>query len=111
MMPTEDETALFQKRLCDFRSYRQVDVVLDTRAVGRYSNVPRQLDIAVSRGGQNSPFLVADAKRHHRPLDVPKVECFMGMLEDVGAEIGVLASPAGASAGAKRRAAGASIHL
>lgn len=111
MRPTEYESALFQKLLYDFRPYSEVRVEANVRVDGLYSRVPRQLDVAVFRRGRNRPFLVADAKRHRRPLDAPRVECFMGMLEDVGAGIGLLASPAGASAGAKRRAAVASIQL
>lgn len=79
--------------------------------IGRYSLVPRQLDVAAYGVGESTPFLVADAKRHARKLDVKQAEMFIGMLDDVGARIGLLVSPAGFTAAAVRRSRAAATHV
>ena len=77
--------------------------------VGR-SGKPRQLDAAVYR--RDELVLVAEAKRHDtRPLDIGRVDGFVGMLDDVGCRFGVLASPRGFTSGAKARAAASKIEL
>ncbi len=76
---------------------------------GRYSLAVRQLDVAVYRRGEERPFLVADAKFYGKALDVKDVEAFIGMLEDVGASLGVLTSPMGYSSAAGRRAKASAI--
>ena len=78
---------------------------------GRYSRVPRQLDAAAYRPGESRPFLIADAKRHGRPIDVKEAEAFIGMLDDVGAAIGQLVAPQGFTAGAERRVEAASTYI
>lgn len=107
----EYEGALFEKLLYDFRP-PLFQVVRDDRTIaGRHSGVKRQLDVAVYRAGRDRPFLVADAKRRARAIDVSRVECFIGQLDDVGVRIGVMASPFGFSRAAKRRAASSDINV
>lgn len=72
--------------------------------VGRLSLSSRQLDVAIYRPGEKKPFWIADAKRHTRRIDVRIVESFLGMMEDVGARIGLLVAPNGFSKAAVRRA-------
>jgi len=55
------------------------------------------------------PFLVGEAHRYAEPIDVKDVEAFLGMMDDVGAKMGVIVCPKGYSAGAQRRAAAASL--
>jgi hypothetical protein len=76
---------------------------------GRFSLVRRQLDVAVYRLGENMPFLIADAKSFNKELNVKDVECFLGMMDDVGAKIGLLAAPKGFSPAATRRANAANL--
>ncbi|MDM8520282.1 restriction endonuclease [Anaerolineales bacterium HSG6] len=71
----------------------------------------RQLDVAVCRPEETTPFLVADAKRHARPIDVKHVEAFLGMMDDVNAEVGILVAPMGFSKAAERRAKAAHLEL
>jgi hypothetical protein len=78
---------------------------------GRYSLVARQLDAAAYRVGTSRPFLIADAKRHSTKLDVKDVEAFMGMVDDVGAGMGLLVAPMGFTKAAARRAAAASTYV
>jgi hypothetical protein len=78
---------------------------------GRFSLTDRQLDVAVYCPGEAMPFLVADAKRHGRKIDVKKIESFIGMLDDVNASIGILVAPLGFTKPAIRRAEAANITV
>ncbi len=108
--PQQYEQALVEMLRYEFKppNFR---VKGDVKIVGRFSKVKRQLDVVVYRANQSIPFFAADAKRHTRKIDVSRVECFLGQLEDVGIMIGLLTSPSGATAGAKRRALASSINL
>jgi len=109
--PVDYEKALFEKLVYEFQP-SGCRVVWDDRSVtGRYSGVKRQLDVAVYRGNEDRPFLVADAKRRTRKIDVSVIESFMGQLDDVAAKIGAIASPLGFSGGAKRRATASNIRI
>jgi hypothetical protein len=81
------------------------------RVPGRLSLSKRQLDAAVYRSGEGAPFLIADAKFHARPINVTHVEAFIGLMEDVGATHGVLATPNGPSKSAQRRAEAADVDV
>jgi hypothetical protein len=107
----EYEEALFEKLLYDFRPPLFQVTRNDRTIKGRHSGVKRQLDVAVYRVGRHRPFLVADAKRRGRAIDVGRVECFIGQLDDVGVTIGVMASPSGFSRAAERRAAASDLSL
>ena len=67
---------------------------------GNSSGEKRQVDAVVYRRGSDSPVLVADAKRHKRPLDVKAVDDFFGFLDDVGCKVGLLAVPRNTTKGA-----------
>jgi len=80
--------------------------------VGRYSAHTRQLDAAVYRREEEALIFVADAKCHRRrKIGVPQVECFMGLMDDVGCRFGLIASPLGFTAPAERRAKHARLEL
>jgi hypothetical protein len=82
------------------------------RVRGRYSLCLRQLDAAVYRSEEDDiPFFIADSKRHGRNLNVKHIECFIGMMDDVGADIGLLVAPQGFSEAAKRRAMAADLRV
>lgn len=76
---------------------------------GRYSGAKRQLDAAVFRSGEDIPFLIGEAHRHGRRLHVKNVEAFLGMMDDVGAKMGIIFCPSGYSPAALRRAHSASL--
>ena len=69
------------------------------------------MDVAVYRRGNSSPILMADAKRYRRRIDVKVVECFIGMVDDVGAGLGLLVAPRGFTPAAEQRARAASMVL
>jgi len=82
------------------------------RVRGRLSLAWRQLDAAVYRSGERAPpFLIADAKFYTDRIDVKDVEAFIGLMEDVGATLGELASPKGGSAAAEPRAEAADARI
>ena len=80
-------------------------------AKGRFSLIRRQLDVAVYRPEEKTPFLIADAKRHTRKIDVKQVESFIGMMHDVNASIGILVAPNGFTEAAEKRAIVANLEL
>lgn len=72
---------------------------------GRISETNRQIDVLVSqRIGQYEIRIVIDCKDYKHPVDVKGVEEFRGLVEDVGAQRGVLVCPSGFTAAAKKSA-------
>lgn len=79
---------------------------------GRKSNRKRQIDVLVrDRIGQYEILIVIDCKDYKRRVDVKAVEEFYGLVDDVGAQKGVLVCPAGFSEAAKTRADGLQMDL
>lgn len=78
----------------------------NARLPGRRGGRPRQIDVLV-RGrifGMADATLIVDCKRRRSPIDVKAVESFIGMIEDVGADVGMLMTTAGSTATARERA-------
>jgi hypothetical protein len=78
----------------------------NVRLPGRRSGRRRQIDVLV-RGrifGMADASLIVDCKRRRTPVDVKAVETFIGMVEDVGAEVGMLMTTAGSTSTARERA-------
>lgn len=66
----------------------------------------RQVDVAV-RGrifGFSDGLLVVDCKRWAKKIDIKDVDAFVGTLDDVGADLGMLISSAGSTPAAQARA-------
>ena len=77
----------------------------DVKLPGRRSGRSRQIDVLVRQQvGQYDIKIIIDCKDYARPVDVKGVEAFYGLLDDVGAQKGVLVCPKGFSSSAKRRA-------
>jgi hypothetical protein len=84
------------------------DVHLDGRKSGR----KRQIDVLMTQQvGQYSIRIVIDCKDYKSRVDVKGVEEFWGLVDDVGAQKGVLVCPVGFTAAAKARAQGLQIDL
>ena len=81
----------------------QRNVKLPSRSGGRR----RQIDVLVEGNifGLTNASLIVDCKRWKQAIDIADVERFIGLVEDVGADMGMLVSAAGASDGAMNRAA------
>jgi hypothetical protein len=79
---------------------------------GRYSGVLRQIDIGVYKlKHPDRPYIVVECKFYKRKLHVKDVDAYIGMLDDIGAEEGILVSLKGFAKGAKGRAQSASLNL
>lgn len=87
---------------------RDATVEADARLAGLYSGVERQIDVLVSGrfpGLEEPQNMVVECKAFNRKINVKDVECAFGLVEDVGAPLGLLITTAGFSEAAKRRAA------
>ncbi|WP_295384600.1 restriction endonuclease [uncultured Thiodictyon sp.] len=113
--PADYECAVLEKLRLDFHrvavSVHGTEGSHEHRFLGRFSLVKRQLDAAAYRFGDSRPFLIADAKRHKTKVDVKDTEAFIGMVDDIGADIGLLVAPVGFTAAAVRRAAAAATEV
>lgn len=88
------------------------EVLHDVKLMGRQTKRKRQIDVLVrQRIGQYEISIVIDCKDYKRPIDVKGVEEFYGLLDDVGAQRGVLVCPKGFTGTAKVRAEGYQIDL
>lgn len=77
----------------------------NVRLPGRRSGRSRQIDVLV-RGrifGMTDATLIVDCKRRRAPVDVKAVESFIGMIEDVGADVGIVMTTAGSTGTARDR--------
>lgn len=81
----------------------------DVKLMGRYSGVDRQIDILVrgSFTGIGEATMAVDCKCFSTKVDVKQVEMVMGLVEDVGTDIGLVVTTEGYTAAAKRRVKGA----
>lgn len=77
----------------------------DVRILGR-TGQRRQVDIVV-RGsvfGLSDGLFVVECKDHRRPIDVGIVDGFFGLVEDIGADLGLIVTASGLTATARARA-------
>ncbi len=88
------------------------EVIHNVKLPGRKSESTRQIDVLVRQKiGQYDMKIVIDSKDYKTPVDVKGVEEFHGLIDDVGANKGVLVCPAGFTKGAKNRASEYLIDL
>ena len=84
----------------------------NAKIMGRHTEVMRQIDVLVEQNvGQYTMSVVIDSKDYKVPVDVKGVEEFHGLVDDVGAQKGVMVCPAGFTPAAKKRALGLQIDL
>jgi hypothetical protein len=86
---------------------RDAAVEADARLPGLYSGVERQIDVLVTGRfpGLVAPQnMVVECKAFNRKINVKDVETAFGLVQDVGAPLGLLITTAGFSEAAKRRA-------
>jgi hypothetical protein len=87
-------------------------VIHNVKLPGRYTKRPRQIDVLVKdKVAQFDINIVIDCKDYKHPVDVKGVEEFYGLLDDVGAQKGVLVCPKGFTETARTRAEGLQIDL
>lgn len=82
------------------------EVTRNVRLPSKSGVRPRQVDVLVTGTvfGFPGTRLIVDCKRRKRALDAPDVEAFVGLIDDVGGNMGLLVSASGAGDGAVNRA-------
>lgn len=103
----------------EFREYENGIADILSAIVGERAAVQRNVRISVSSGirkrqidilvegslfGLTEASMIVDCKRWRKHIDVADVDAFIGMVEDVKADAGMLVSASGASEGAVDRA-------
>lgn len=99
----------YESGVADVLAYLAGDaahVERNVRMLGRRSGKLRQIDVKVTGAlfGAGHATMVVDCKRYTKPLDVNNVGTFVSLVEDVGADIGLLVSTVGISPAAQRYA-------
>ena len=85
--------------------YPGASIRRDVHLRGQYSQQSRQIDVLIEDDIAGfKTRVVVDGKHFRRRLDVTHVECFIGLLEDVGATHGMLVTPHGYTPAAMQRA-------
>jgi len=88
------------------------DIEFDAKVKGLFSKVARQVDILV-RGKLvgYDVFGAVECKHFNKHVDVGIVDGFIGFMEDIAANIGIIITNRGYSEGARNRAQVKGIHL
>ncbi|WP_205786922.1 restriction endonuclease [Specibacter cremeus] len=89
-----------------FLAHDAATVDRNVRVLGARSGKYRQIDVRVTGRvfGAGAATMVVDCKRYKKPIDVNTVGTFVGLVEDVGADIGLLVTTTGASDAAREYA-------
>lgn len=99
------EEAVFQE--CErVYHFHNAEIVKNAHIEGRYSGVNRQIDVLVRlcEGGKVISTILVECKHYKQKINVKIVESFIGCLEDVGADKGIIVSENGFSRAAINRA-------
>lgn len=101
------EWELYESEVLDKleRDFPDAEINKNIRKMGRYSKVNRQIDIAVYEKMVGCDiFGIVDCKCFKRKLNVRDIESFIGLMEDVVANFGIIISKIGYSEAANNRA-------
>lgn len=106
-MESEPDWKAYERVVMNELSARYPDATVraDVRLPGYLSGTSRQIDVLVDETLAEQTILTAvDAKHHARPIDVKQVEEFLGMLQDIRVDRGILVTQTGYSEAALARA-------
>jgi len=109
MTPTEYEKAVLERFRTLFPPSR-FRVKHNTRIFGKKSRKSRQIDISVFEGGKSQPFLIAEARRQKRPIDVGKAGTTIALVQDIGNIPTVMVATSGFSVAAEHHLASEGIE-
>lgn len=101
----EYETAVYEE--CQRVYYfRDAEIIKDTHIVGKYSGVKRQIDVLVKllKDDVVTSTIIVECKYYGTKIDVKRVDSFIGCIEDVGADKGIIVSEKGFTKAAISRA-------
>ena len=85
----------------------EAEIVFDHHLPGRYSGVDRQVDVYVKgsfAGNVGEGTMAVDCKCFERKVNVKDVEAFVGLVEDVNTDLGLIVTTVGFSDAARHRA-------
>lgn len=104
---------LYEKVIADTTNkYPNCTVVSDQKVTGVRSGVTRQVDVWVTGDIAGHEIKLAiECKLYKAKVDIKTVDAFIGFLEDVGADKGVLITTTGFTSGAQSRAKASGIDL
>ncbi|HXV04586.1 MAG TPA: restriction endonuclease [Solirubrobacterales bacterium] len=95
------------KRLSEWAGM-EAEVLFDQKLRGKFSEVDRQIDILIRGRFANATTrdmtAAVDCKYYTREIDVKKVDEFLGFIDDVQTDMGILVTNRGFTPAAKRRA-------
>jgi hypothetical protein len=99
----------YENGVADVLAYLAGDAAVVERNVrmpGKKSGKRRQIDVKVSGAlfGSGNATMIVDCKRYTKPVDVNHIGTFVGLVEDVGADIGLLVTTVGISPAAQQYA-------
>lgn len=73
--------------------FRDAEVLRDVHLLGKDSGVKRQIDVLVrQKKGDEETVILIECKHYASKINVKIVDAFIGCLEDVGADKGVIVS-------------------
>lgn len=86
-------------------TYGETQLSLDKKLPGRFSKKKRQIDILIEEKINGKIVkTVVDAKFYNKKINVKALDSFIGMLQDIGADRGIMISENGFTDGAAKRA-------
>jgi hypothetical protein len=109
MTPTEYEQAIVERFRSCWPPPKYV-VKHDIKLMGQKTRVRRQIDISVFETGQTVPILIAEAKRHRRPIDAVRAGSTIALVQDIGGLPAVMVSTSGFSLAAENHLAAEGIE-
>lgn len=103
------EELIFEKFSEDFPDCR---VLFDQKVVGSFSGASRQIDVLIEGSlAGHQIFAVVECKCFNKKIDIKEVDSFVGFLEDLNANIGIMITNIGYSQAARNRTFGTKIKL
>ena len=85
--------------------YPKAEITHNITLPGRYSKIDRQIDVLIEDYAAGDRIrIIVDGKYFSKNIDVKEVECFIGMMQDVGADKRLLITQKGYSKAAIMRA-------
>jgi predicted helicase len=87
----------------------QFKIKYNYKIVGKYSKAMRQIDVYVE--SNIGKITIVECKYYNRKVDVKIIDSFIGFLEDIDADSGLLITNKGASKTAKLRILEKDIHI
>lgn len=103
------ETEIYEKLKSEFP---EVNITFDGKILGHQSKVERQIDVlAIGKFLGQEITVAVECKYYSKKIDVKIVDGFIGFLEDVKADIGIIITNQGFSPAAKNRAEAKKIRL